>query len=65
MEIDSEIHHSSKLDRESDARRDEALRAAGFEVLRVSDEQLWERPQEVVDRVRVVISAASSRVLER
>ena len=60
-EIDSELHHSSKLDRESDARRDDALRAAGFDVLRFTDEQVWERPDEVVTEVRAAIADAARR----
>lgn len=57
-EIDSELHHSSKLDRESDARRDAALRTAGFVVLRFTDEQVWEHPHEVVAEVRAAIADA-------
>ena len=60
-EIDSELHHSSKLDRESDARRDDALRAAGFEILRFTDEQVWERPDEVVTETRAAIAEAVRR----
>lgn len=60
-EIDSELHHSSKLDREGDARRDDALRAAGFEVLRFTEEQVWEHPDEVVAEVRGAIADAARR----
>lgn len=60
-EVDSELHHSSKLDRESDARRDAALRAAGFEVLRFTDEQVWEHPEKVVTEVRSAIADAERR----
>lgn len=60
-EIDSELHHSSKLDRESDARRDDALRSAGFDVLRFTDEQVWEHPDEVVAEVRAAIADAARR----
>ena len=60
-EIDSELHHGSKLDRESDARRDDALPAAGFEVLRFTDEQVRERPDEVVTEVRAAITEAVQR----
>lgn len=61
VEIDSELHHSSKLDRESDARRDDALRAAGFDVLRFTDEKLWEHPGDVVGEVRAAIAGAARR----
>lgn len=59
VEIDSALHHSSKLDRESDARRDEALRRAGFDVLRFTDEQVWEHPDDVVAEVRASLAAAA------
>jgi hypothetical protein len=52
IEVDSDRHHSSKLDTEVDARRDAALRAAGFRVLRISEDQLKHRPHEVVALVR-------------
>ncbi len=52
IEIDSDRHHTSKLDAEADARRDAALRAAGFRVLRITEDQLRHRPQEVVALVR-------------
>lgn len=53
VEIDSAAHHSSKLDRERDRRRDEALYAAGWRlVLRIPEDDVWQRPREVVARVR-------------
>lgn len=51
-EVDSDMHHSSKLDRESDARRDVALRAAGYEVVRISEHDLRDRPEVVVASVK-------------
>ena len=59
IEVDSELHHTSKLDAEADARRDETLRAAGFDVLRVTGEQVWERPHEVVSLVRSALRQAA------
>ncbi len=59
VEVDSDVHHTSKLDAEADARRDQRLRAAGFEVLRVTGEQLGERPQEVVALVRAALREAA------
>lgn len=52
IEVDSDRHHSSKLDIEADARRDAALRAAGFRVLRIREDQLEQRPHEVIALVR-------------
>ncbi len=59
IEVDSDLHHTSKLDAEADARRDQSLRAAGFEVLRVTGEQVWERPYEVVSLVRCALRRAA------
>ena len=56
LEIDSDRHHTSKLDAEADARRDEALRAAGYRILRITEHQLWNRPHEVVALVRAALS---------
>lgn len=60
VEIDSDRHHTAKLDRESDARRDDALRAAGFRVLRITEHQLRERPAEVVSLVRAALTGQSA-----
>lgn len=57
IEIDSDLHHSSKLDRESDARRDAALKAAGFRVMRITEQQLRECPEEVVAIVRTALAS--------
>ena len=59
LEIDSRRHHTSKLDRESDARRDEALRAAGFRVLRITEDELVHRSELVLQRVRAARRAAA------
>lgn len=40
VEIDSDRHHTSKLDREADAERDRRLIAAGWRVVRVTEEDL-------------------------
>lgn len=61
VEIDSEPHHSSELDRESDARRDDALHAAGFAVLRFPGEKVWEHPGDVMGEVRPAIAGAALR----
>jgi very-short-patch-repair endonuclease len=55
VDIDSALHHTSRLDAAADARRDAALQAAGFRVLRITEEQLRERPWEVVALVRAAL----------
>lgn len=60
IEIDSAVHHGSKLDKEADAGRDRALRAAGFEVLRVSDDELRERPEEALRRVKTALATRAA-----
>jgi len=52
IEIDSAIHHSAKLDREADRRRDAELAEAGYRVVRISDDQVWFRPHDAVAKVR-------------
>ncbi|HVF74701.1 MAG TPA: DUF559 domain-containing protein [Acidimicrobiales bacterium] len=52
IEVDSARYHSSKLDRERDARRDTELRGRGYEVVRVTEEDAWHRPAAVVQAVR-------------
>lgn len=47
LEVDSEAFHTSVLDREADAARDDRLRAAGYVVGRVTETQVWHRPWEV------------------
>ena len=50
IEIDSDLHHTSVLDEASDARRDAALADAGYRVLRLREQDVWHRPDEVVRR---------------
>jgi len=52
VEVQSELYHSALTDRVADAARVAALRSAGFEVVEVSEEQVWHRPAEVVQAVR-------------
>ncbi len=60
IEVDSDRHHTSKLDAEADARRDAALEAAGFRVLRITEGQLKDRPWEVVALVRAALAQAGA-----
>jgi very-short-patch-repair endonuclease len=52
VEVQSETFHSALVDQRRDAARLSALRAAGFEVVEVTDEQVWYRPAEVVSAVQ-------------
>lgn len=58
IEIDSDIHHTAKLDTESDERRDRALRAAGFEVMRITEPELRDDPDGVVARVQTALTGS-------
>lgn len=60
IEIDSDVHHTAKLDVESDRRRDQALRAGGFGVLRITEAQVWQRPHEAVTLVGAALRAAAA-----
>ncbi|HET7722191.1 MAG TPA: DUF559 domain-containing protein, partial [Acidimicrobiales bacterium] len=51
VEVDSVLHHSSLLDVASDAQRDTALAGAGYTVVRITEGDLWHRPDEVVRRL--------------
>lgn len=51
-EIDSDLFHIAPLDAESDDQRDERLAAAGFEVVRFKEAEIWHDRVAVVDRWR-------------
>jgi very-short-patch-repair endonuclease len=52
VEVQSEELHSAPVDKVHDAHRLEALRKAGFEVVEVTDLQVWHEPDLVTDKVR-------------
>jgi very-short-patch-repair endonuclease len=52
VEVQSEEFHSALVDREHDERRLDALRDAGFEVLEVTDKEVWYEPLRVLAAVR-------------
>lgn len=52
LEVQSERFHSSQVDRQIDAARIARLEAAGFVVDEVTDEDVWLRPDTVVETVR-------------
>jgi very-short-patch-repair endonuclease len=65
VEVQSERFHGSLADRRHDAARRRALEDAGFLVGEVAEQQVWHRPDEVVDLVRVLRRRARALVLAR
>lgn len=61
VEVQSELHHTSLVDRRHDKRRIEALEAAGFEVVELTDELVWTDPAAVVAAVRAGLRRARER----
>ncbi len=55
IEVLSRRYHTSKLDRESDDRRFQSLSSMGLEVLTIWDEELWQRPHEVITKMRTFL----------
>jgi very-short-patch-repair endonuclease len=47
VQIDSERYHGSLIDQRADEAQTAALTAAGFEVVRFTDVQVWHRPHEI------------------
>jgi very-short-patch-repair endonuclease len=62
LEVDSEAFHTSVLDREADAARDERLTAAGYVLGRVTELQVWHRPWEVVATARRLLRQTTAEV---
>jgi very-short-patch-repair endonuclease len=52
VEVDSDRYHAALVDRLADARRQEALVAAGFTVARIDEFDVWHRPSAAVRVVR-------------
>jgi hypothetical protein len=61
LEVQSERFHSSLIDRQLDARRIEALVAAGYVVHEVTDVDVWHRPQRLLAAVVEGRAAARPR----
>lgn len=59
IEIQSEMYHGALIDQQADERRLAGLRAAGFEVVEVTDVQVWNRPWELVAAVRAGLARVS------
>jgi very-short-patch-repair endonuclease len=52
VEILSRRYHASLLDRGADTRRFDELRSLGFSVMAIWDEEIWQEPSSVVERIR-------------
>ena len=57
VEVDGFRYHSSRAAFERDRRRDAALAAAGYRVIRVTWRQLVEGPEAVVARIAAALAA--------
>ena len=64
-QVDSELHHSALIDVEADERQTQQLLAAGFDVHRFSEFQLWYRPEEIIAEMEAAVNLASRRALQR
>lgn len=61
VEIDSEIHHAALLDTQRDESVTARLEAAGWHVLRLREDDIWNRSRWTVDQVRAAWWAAPPR----
>jgi very-short-patch-repair endonuclease len=61
LEVQSERFHSSLIDQQLDKNRIKRLRAAGYEVVEVTDLEVWHHPRTVLEKVRAGRSAAARR----
>jgi very-short-patch-repair endonuclease len=52
VEVQSAIFHSSLTDQRRDRERFERLRRAGWSVVEISDDEVWNFPDRVVEKVR-------------
>jgi very-short-patch-repair endonuclease len=59
VEVDSAVHHTSLADRRRDAARDAACAKAGLVVVRVTDEEVFQRPWVLESRVRRALAPDS------
>ena len=61
VEVQSERFHSSLIDRQLDANRIKRLDEAGYEVVEVTDVEVWNLPRLVVEKVRAGRARAARR----
>jgi very-short-patch-repair endonuclease len=60
VEVQSDTFHSTISDRRRDARRIARLRAAGWIVVEITEREIFDRPDQVVRRVRAARALASA-----
>lgn len=60
IELDSHLHHSSRLDREADEARDSRLRRGGWRVIRFTWDDLVRRPDWVVAELRRLLGRGAA-----
>lgn len=65
IEVQSGIHHSSLTDRADDRRRHGRLRADGFELVEITDHEVWTDPARVVGNVRDALDRVRARQVPR
>jgi REase_MTES_1575/Transcriptional regulator, AbiEi antitoxin len=59
VELDGRQYHGSVSAREADRLRDNRLMAAGWRVIRITWDDLRDRPDEIVDQIRAALALAS------
>jgi len=60
IELDSHLHHSSKLDQEADDSRDRRLQRAGWRVVRFTWDDLVKSPDRVLSDLRHLLESAAA-----
>jgi len=61
IEVQSDLHHASLVDRANDSSRIRRLRYAGFIVVEVWENEVWHRPRVVASRVAEARAEARTR----
>jgi very-short-patch-repair endonuclease len=59
VELDGERYHGSRSRRQADRERDNRLMAAGWRVIRITWDDLKNRPVHVVGQIRTALSSAA------
>ena len=60
IELDSDRHHSSKLDRDADNLRDARLTRAGWRIVRIRWDDVVGGPDQVVTRIRSLLADSAA-----
>jgi len=59
IEVDSDVHHSTLVDRRADQLRDHRLRGAGWAVERITEDDLV-RPRVLADRLKALLNSTAA-----